>query len=364
MIALIGVMAVTNSTTDMDLSYNNLHNDEAFYVAEAGGHRAVSQLIEDKTWRDGYSDISFGNGVYSVVVADSTTDSTLADTVVVTSTGIVEGAMTNLQFEVAPKIYNPFKYAMFGDELVDIRNSMHIDSYNSDSGTYWSTRLDADGDVGSNVDVVVANGGFVGGDVQSATLGGIDIHPGATVTGDTSDTAEEQELPPIPQAAFDSALANMNLDSISGSFTYDSVTHDFSSEGTVTLGSGVYYFSTITLFNSANLVLSPGAEVTVYVTGDIEMKNSATVNDGGDPGDLIFYSQGDFVLKNSGDIRAVFYSPDGSADLRNSGEFYGSIVANDIVNHNSANFHYDRTLADINIGGIGDYEVVAFIELL
>ena len=59
---------------------------------------------------------------------------------------------------------------------------------------------------------------------------------------------------------------------------------------------------------------------------------------------MIFYSQGDLVLKNSGTITSVFYCPEGSADLRNSSDFFGSIIANDIIAHNSAGFHYDREL--------------------
>ena len=129
------------------------------------------------------------------------------------------------------------------------------------------------------------------------------------------------------------------------------------------LTSGVYFFSSIILKNNADLTLAPGAEVTIYVDGDVELKNSSSVNVGGAPADLMIYSSGDFVLKNSGDISAVFYSPDGTGDLRNSGEFFGSIITNDIVAHNSANFHYDRMLADISMGKSSDVYVVGWQEL-
>ena len=73
--------------------------------------------------------------------------------------------------------------------------------------------------------------------------------------------------------------------------------------------------------------------------------------------------KGDFILKNSGTIKATLYNPDGSADLRNSGDFFGAIVANDIIAHNSANFHYDRHLASISMSGSGDMSIVAWREL-
>jgi len=49
--------------------------------------------------------------------------------------------------------------------------------------------------------------------------------------------------------------------------------------------------------------------------------------------------------------------------LRNSGEYYGSIAANDIIAHNSALFHYDRSLGDYHFGDTGDWDIVAWKEL-
>ena len=117
------------------------------------------------------------------------------------------------------------------------------------------------------------------------------------------------------------------------------------------------------IFNSASMTLAPGAKVTIYITGDVEIKNSGGVNVGGIPGDLLFYSQGDIILKNSGDLYGVFYAPDGSADLRNSADFYGAIVANDMIGHNSSKFHYDRNLGKRYKRRTGDVEVIAWREL-
>jgi hypothetical protein len=115
--------------------------------------------------------------------------------------------------------------------------------------------------------------------------------------------------------------------------------------------------------NSAALTVAPGEEVTIYVTGDIEIKNSGDVNPDGDPSALTFFSQGDLILKNSGTIHGLFYAPDGTADLRNSSDFFGSIVANDIVAHSSAEFHYDRELEKIKKGKTGNLDLVAWKEI-
>jgi len=251
---------------------------------------------------------------------------------------------------------------MFADDAIDIRNSFVTDSYNSDSG-YAASHIDSSGDIGSNGIIDINNGAFIGGGVSNSTAGGNSIHPGATINGDITDAAAEVTLPPIPASEFAWAEANNSAPAgITGSFTYSPATNALTSTGSMELSSGVYYFSDITLKNSASMTVAPGAEVIIYVTGDIEMKNSSEINPGGDPGDMIFYSQGDFVLKNSGDIAAVFYAPDNNVDLRNSGEFSGSIVAETIIAHNSANFHYDRSLGDISLGGGSGVKIVAFKE--
>ena len=183
------------------------------------------------------------------------------------------------------------------------------------------------------------------------------------VLGDTTSTAPEQFVPDIPASEFTWAEGvSIASTGISGSYTYNSTTKAFSSTGSVQLTGGVYYFSSITLMNSASLTVAPGAEVVIYVEGDVEMKNAAEVNIGGQPTSLMIYSNGDFVLKNSGDIYATFYSSTGEADLRNSGEFYGSVVAEDIIAHNSSKFHYDRNLSDYEKGKTGRIVVVGWKE--
>lgn len=365
MVGAIAAVALTRATTDIDLSYNQVHEEQAFYVAEAGAKMALAQLRDDDTWRDGYSQVELGGGLYDVRLEDSTDLATLGDTILIVATGAVDGTESMIALWVVPAETHPFVNGMFGRSLVDIRNSLSTDSYNSDSGTYAATYVNTGGDVGSNEDIIVHNGAVIGGDVTTATEGALDINWGATITGNTTDQADEQDFPPITDEEYAWAESVSQASSgITGSYTYDPVTHSFETDGTVELSDGVYYFSDITLKHAAELTIAPGANVTIYVTGDIELKNSSSMNSGGDAGDLVILSRGDFVLKNSGEIAAVFYNPDGSADLRNSGDFFGAIVADDIVAHNSAFFHYDRALANFAFESNGEFDVAGWEELL
>ncbi|GEM_PF-700097 len=364
MLTLVAFIAMDNSNTDIALSYNVMNSDRAFYAAEAGVKRSLVALNADPSWNEGFADVPIGAGSFSVAVEDSSVTPALADTIIVTSTGLVRDAQSTIEMTLVPVRFNPFLKALFGDNSVDIKNSMESDSYNSDSGAYAGTRTWHDGDVGSNGTITIANGAIVGGGVATSQPGGLSINAGATVYDDTTSTAPRQEVPDVPQTEFDWAAAhNQNLSGISGSFTYNPSTKAFETSGSVTLSSGVYYFSSIILKNSASMEVAPGATVMIYVTGDIEMKNSAAMNTAGAPKDLQIYSQGDIVLKNSGDIHAVFYSAGGEADLRNSGQFFGAVVARDIVVHNSAKFHYDRSLGEIEKNWDAHMKVVAWREL-
>ncbi len=364
MLTLAGLYAVRTSNTDMDLAFNKVNSEQAFYIAEAGAKRGVAELIKDDTWNTGFVDQPFGSGTFTVVVADSTTDPALYDTVIVTSTGASRDAMATVEITIVPEYLYPFRHALFADDKVDIRNSMRTDSYNSDSGSYFSTQTNEDGDVGSNGIVEIKNGATIGGDASTSLTGGLSVNTGATVLGDTTDEAPAETLAEIPSEEYDWALANSQVSTgITGSYTYDPTTYEFSTNSSVELKGGVYYFSSFTLLNSAALTVAPGEEVTIYVTGNIEIKNTGDVNPDGDPSALTFYSQGDLVLKNSGTIHGLFYAPDGSADLRNSADFYGSIVANDILAHSAAEFHYDRVLEKIKKGKTGDLDLIAWKEM-
>jgi hypothetical protein len=364
MLSLLAIMALKNANTSLELSFDRFHSDESFYIAEAGAKRAYVTIRDNPVWDSGFVNVAFGTGNYTVNVTDSSDDAALDDTIVVTSTGQNEYASSTIEMLLVPQPYHPFRAALFADSSVDIRNSMETDSYNSDSGSYWTTVDSSGGDVGSNGTIEIKNGAVIGGNVGTSLAGGVSVNSGAVVTGTITTDAPPQQLQDVTQAELDLAEATSAAGTgITGSYTYNSGTKAFETSGTVNLAGGVYYFSSLVLKNSATLTITPGAKVTIYVDGDIEIKNSGGINDGGTPENLMILSTGDLVLKNGGNMFGVFYSPNATCDLRNSGAFYGAIVANDIIGHNSANFHYDRNLGNITRGTSDDIAVVGWHEI-
>lgn len=367
MLSIVAFMSVDRSTTDIELSYNQLHEDQAFYIAEAGAKQALRELNEDNDWRTGYVREALGDGSFSVEIIDSTIDASLYDTIIVRSTGRVQAAAATVEFENVPEYRHPFKYAMFAEAGISLDRNTCTDSYNSDSGSYVDTYLDSLGSLGTNGTVSTSKDVVIGGDVQTATPGGLSFGVNNTVNGDTTSTMDSVNLDLIPASEFEWAKLTSNaLSGISGSgYTYNNATKSLSSgsSGSIELQSGVYYFSSIELEQDSKLTLAPGADVTIYVTGDVVLRQNSTINDGGNPADLIVYSDGGTLQFDQGNtFYGGFYGPNAHIQYDQTTQVFGSLVGNTIQMDKGACFHYDRNLMNLTKGTTGLIYMVAWSE--
>lgn len=367
MLMVAALIAVDTAQTDVDLSFNQLHADQAFYVAEAGLQRAVNQLNDNNSWDTGYASINFEEGVFSVAVIHSNIDTLTKDTVLIRSTGTVNAANANLEGLVVPEVWTPFQFAMFGDTSLVMENNTCTDSYNSDSGTFVSTYDTTGGDVASNGYIDLINTAIVGGDASSAEPTGIDICPTCTVRGDLNEGVPPYVLEPVPDFEFDAAHdLNSAPGGLSGSYTYDGITHELSmgTNEILTLSSGVYYFSSINVGANSQILLEPGAEVKIYLDGDMTLQSNTSVNPSEPPASLLINSRGTILTMGmSIDIHAAYYSPDADVSLINACEFYGSLVAASVFVDNSVCVHYDRALMDYAAGVTGKMILIAWRQL-
>ena len=134
-LTIAAIMAVNTAQTDIDLSFNQLNGDLAFYVAEAGLKRAFVDLNADNDLDTAYSQVSFEQGFYSTIIIHGDTAQPMYDTVTIRSAGAVEDANANITALVVPELIYPFQFAMFGEDGINMVNNTCTDSYNSDSGT-------------------------------------------------------------------------------------------------------------------------------------------------------------------------------------------------------------------------------------
>jgi hypothetical protein len=363
------LVAVNESTTDVQLSFNQMHEEQAFYLAEAGAQRALVQLNIDDDWRDGYISVAMGDGSYSVAVEDSASQPPLDDTVLIVSTGFLDGTEATVEFTTVPVYIYPFRYAMFADAGIRLDRETCTDSFNSDSGSYDATHLDSLGDVGTNGTVESARQVDFGGSISTATPDGITLGEANTVTGDTTTTADSVDLAIIPDSEFEWAKsissAPLGLSGSGYSYNNGNRTLSMGSSSELILTSGVYYFSDILMGQDSKITLAPDAQVTIYVMGDVVFNQNSTVNDGGAPSALQVYSAGGTLQFNQGNtFYGSFYGPNAHIQYDQTTEVFGALVGNTIQLDRGACFHYDRNLANIRHGTTGEMMAVAWGEIL
>jgi len=119
-LALVGTVAVMTTTTEIKISSNYKTRTQAFYIAEAGVHRAIGMLNDATTdWinlidvNDAFPspDNLLGNGTYIVTISE---DDVPPGSVRITSTGSASTSSSTVEAIVTKQYYDIFlNYAMF-----------------------------------------------------------------------------------------------------------------------------------------------------------------------------------------------------------------------------------------------------------
>ncbi len=256
------------------------------------------------------------------------------------------------------QLRGPFEAAIFTENGMELKNSAVVDWFNY-------TEDDKTMQIGTNSttagSVTLRNSATVYGDV----VVGMDGEPsvvindyGATVTGDTRALTERYVMQPITVPEWLQSLPSsgpiQNDTTITNSAKYSSV--DLGNSETVTISGGditIYITGDITLGNSAELGIENDASLVLYLGGDFEGKNSSTVNnETQDAQKLKIYgldSCETIRFKNSSDLYGAIYAPNADVVMDNSADMYGAVVSKSFEQRNSATFNYDVTLRDVSI---------------
>jgi hypothetical protein len=252
------------------------------------------------------------------------------------------------------------EYAILGKDKVDLKAKANVDWYNYDT----DDNAMAVGVVStSNNSLTLKNGSYINGDIVVSPDGIPDnIIKGlssADVTGDVYATMED---PPLPDVTVPDWLESLpsggdieNNATITTSGKYDSI--DLGNNETITIDGSVSLYITgdIELGNSAQLQIvnestNPDASLKLYIGGDYEGKNGSNLNNGTQkPKKLRIYglnSCSQMTFKNSSDFYGAIYAPNSNVTFMNSADVYGSVVAGEFEQKNSADFNYDASLRD------------------
>lgn len=364
----LALTSMNTAVTNVNTSFNQIRAEKSILIAQAGLERTLTQLKTTPTWRTGFVNVPLGDGAYSVAVLDSSSGLTKGDTLILRSAGVVREASKALELWVAPERDRPFQYALFTKNNIDMWDSACTDSYRSDSGTYAATQADKYGDVGSNGQVRISDFVSVGGDVAATRPSDLYLDSTVNVSGDIIKNLPTQNIDIVPPAEFTWAKANNRAPSgLSGSgYTYNAVTGKLTvgSNKTVTLSNGVYHFSKIQISDHGKFLIAPGAKVTVYVTGDVELAQYGAMNPGGAPSALALFSQGSTLqLDDYSEFRGAVIGPNMQLQLTDKVQVYGAAMMGQVSISNSGCFHYDRALMDYARGYTGRWEKIAWREL-
>ena len=372
MLTIAAIMAVHTAQTDIDLSFNQVDHDHAFYVADAGLKKAFNHLNNDNLWEDGYSDSTFEDGTYSVdltrdiPVSDSSFNP-IWDTVVLRSTGIYREAEANVKAIVVPELFFPFRYAVYGEDYILMDNNSLTDSYNSDLADYVDSLAGTEGDVASNGTVTLSNSAEVNGDATSSEVDGVTVCATCDVAENVNDGVDPFELETIPEEVFDqAAIVNDNATGITGVYDSISAGPDLwlgNSDTVVLQAPGVYYLDDITMASNSCIRLSTDTSVVLYMRGTLTLDNNTSVNPFTEPTNLLIISDGQVVtIGNDTEIYAAFYGPDADVSLGNSCDWFGSLIAGSVTMINTGSLHYDEALAPIPITTTGNMLMIAWEE--
>lgn len=378
------------SQLDLKIASHHRTGIMAFFASEAGLNHAWREVDNGDGVRDfdqvhgqpaGYQIVpnsSFSGGTYEVTLLQSTNSPRMIQVASVGTAPNNSQARLEVWFKKSAGS-NPFTSSAFGSTSLRIGSGGKTDSYNSASSVtcppgsdagYCVARAGNNGDVASNGNISLDSGARVNGD---ATAGGtVSLGTGAGVcdTCTITDGAPQRTLEPV-DATYRTPNSNATGITIvdpgaGGDTRYDSVTRDLKlgTGGKVRLSPGTYYFRSLTLDETAKLIIT--GDVTIYLTGVFKTATASQANVDSSPqtkfnlpSRMVVYSSCTNATATSlgytycvdvdggSGFSGGVYVPNGNIRTDHGGNVYGSMIGGSISNDSGTNFHYDQALANL-----------------
>ena len=394
-LSIMGFYAVSMSNTEQHITTHVHTQKQAFYNADAGVQFAVASLKEE---------LEAGNNVlpddpdtpvdfdpatsppsdFSFTISQINLDDTGPNDIYeFTSTGMAKNAFTEIESEIAARFFRPesgsLSYAAFGDELVEIKNSGNVESYDSESDDDTANDPDAagfesthEGHIGSNGNVTTKNDAHIDGNADLGENPDEDtaednIHDKSDIYGDRGEEVGRVDPDPLgidDGGAYDPttySAANDNADYMSknGDANFDAASLTTKNGDKITLegkpGGSNFYFTDVELKSGVELEIdTTNGPVNVFVDGgEFDARNSSITNTGGKATDFAVYSNYESTdaspavqFHNSSELRGVVYAPKANILMNNSSGVYGLIWGRRADIRNSGDLYYDEALKD------------------
>jgi hypothetical protein len=333
---------------------------QARTAADAGLAKAFYEMNEKlkvKPWSDSSlpsetdSAIQDSSETYSYIITGSSSAGYSIE-----STGKSGGVQKKVVSSLP--LQGPFDYSLFSNSYIWLASSTTVDQYNTDATTPTLT-------VGTNSTASAAVSLFSGTQINGDVVVGLGsnintaVWNKGTVTGNIYAAAEPQPTPSITVPAALAALLS------SGTLTDGNVTTsakytkiDLNAFKTVTIKGPVSLYVTgdILLGNSAQIIIdnnTPNSSLTIYLGGNLTSQNGSGINNQTqDPQKLKLFGLDTCTsmgFKNSNAFYGAVYAPKADVIYYNSADLYGSVIAKSFQTKAAANIHYDASLRDVTV---------------
>jgi len=395
-LSIIGINAISISSTEQQITVNSQTQQSAFYDADSGVQYTLGSI--ENALKNPVSGVlvlpvSVGDTVpyaygmpagFSFGISDITMPNTAS--YAFTSTGHSGNAYTDAQSVINVRFTRgtteAISFAAFGDKKMDIKNSGVTWSYDSrnpgnDFTNPGSLVSKHEADVGSNELLIAHNGSQVDGDgvigllddgVTDGTVSYMGT-PGPMFTGNPNAGGDRIDPDPLgidSGGIYDPTTYSASNDNAAygtitsrGSTTPIGTAITTKNGDTVTLegkpGGSNFYFTDVTLKNSVSLNIdTTNGPVNIFVDGGtFDARNGSITNSGGSALDFAIYSNtestsgsADVILHNSSEFSGVIYAPKANLEMKNSAAVHGAVFGREIVFHNSFTLFYDEALND------------------
>ncbi|MFC1590221.1 hypothetical protein ACFL42_01865 [Candidatus Omnitrophota bacterium] len=252
-----------------------------------------------------------------------------------------------------------FDKAVFGGGDVTISGGSTVDSYDSSDGPYDEDDPGSNGDVASSGDITINGAGSeIDGDANPGPDS--EVNDPDSVSGSTDPTTCDYDLDPMETETEEAEADNDNeLIDLVEDDPLEGLDFELGNGDTFTLDSGTYYFEDFTMGSGSILTIAPDAEVTIYVTNEMDTSgaivNGSDVETPGLPTSLMIIYVGDAdvqLTSNNSLFCGMFYAPN-DVDVKIAGgvDLYGSVTAGGSVDiSGGSSVHFDEALLNDDEG--------------
>ncbi len=222
----------------------------------------------------------------------------------------------------------------------------YVDAWDSREGPY-SAGLARDVSMAGNGDIVMEGNSYIRGNVYWGDS--ISVGSSVTVTGVVEQLVDDVPFPTVDVSAAQASNNNGSLgltDLGNDPFEGSGTRYDFNLNGSdsITIPPGVYYFGSMIVQNQATLTVT--GNVTIFVDGNVNVVDGATVDTGGSPGRLDIRATGNKVdIDSSSELEASIIAPNAMMKVKGTGQVYGILIAEKLNIHGDASYHVDLSLS-------------------